>query len=323
MSLLGLAGIHVTRARADRSGAGRAGSRPGRQIEAPRPIANWPGSQARRAGGEVVCLCANPACGRQWLRLWRGREMPVFQGGRCCSKECTLAHIRVAVSREMEGWRAAEGHRHRIPLGLAMLEAGWITQADLRAALTAQRAAGTGRLGQWLIRQRRASEDEVTRALGMQWSCPVLGVESPDAEGLAALVPRLFIDACGALPLRVAADRILYMGFEEGPDPSLSLAIERITGLRVESGVVAESPFSAAQRRMLEAPFPAVELHEASTEAAVTATLVKALERARPAEARLARVHDCLWMRMWLCLQRGPVPEPGSVLDRIVSFARR
>jgi len=223
----------------------------------------------------------------------------------------------------MEGWRAAEGHRHRIPLGLAMLEAGWITQADLRAALTAQRAAGTGRLGQWLIRQRRASEDEVTRALGMQWSCPVLGVESPDAEGLAALVPRLFIDACGALPLRVAADRILYMGFEEGPDPSLSLAIERITGLRVESGVVAESPFSAAQRRMLEAPFPAVELHEASTEAAVTATLVKALERARPAEARLARVHDCLWMRMWLCLQRGPVPEPGSVLDRIVSFARR
>jgi len=234
-----------------------------------------------------------------------------------------LAQVRAAVGREMEGWGVGQSHPHRIPLGLAMLEAGWITQADLRAALSAQRTAGAGRLGQWLIRQRRASEDEVTRALGMQWSCPVLGVEFSDAEGLTALVPRLFVDACGVLPLRVAAGRILYLGFEERPDPSLSLAIERITGLRVEGGVVRESVFAPAQRRMLAVRFPAVELVEAATEFAVAAALAKALERARPAEARLVRVHDCLWMRMWLGLQSGPVPEPDSVQDLIVSFARR
>jgi len=227
------------------------------------------------------------------------------------------------VSREMEGWGVPASHSHRIPLGLAMLEAGWITQADLRAALTAQRAAGVGKLGQWLVRQGRASEDEVTRALGMQWSCPVLGVEFPDLEGLTALLPRLFVDACGALPLRVAADRILYLGFAERPDPSLSLAAERITGLRVESGVVPESVFRPAHRRVLEGQFPEVELVEASTESAVAATLAKAFARTRPAEARLARVHDCVWMRMWLGLQRGPVPEPASVRDLMVSFARR
>jgi hypothetical protein len=46
---------------------------------------------------------------------------------------------------------------------------------------------------------------------------------------------------------------------------------------------------------------------------------MKAVERARPVEARLARVHDCLWLRMWLCPQRGALPEVGSVRDLIAS----
>ena len=133
---------------------------------------------------------------------------------------------------------AEDNHRHRIPLGLAMLEQGWITGSQLRGALEAQRAAGGGRLGQWLVRQQGVSEQLVTRALGLQWSCPVLGIDAHDAEGLTALLPRLFVDAFGALPLRVAAGRILYMGFESRLDPVLALAVERMTGLRVECGLV-------------------------------------------------------------------------------------
>ena len=54
-------------------------------------------------------------------------------------------------------------------------------------------------------------------------------------------MPRLFVDAFGALPLRVAAGKILYLGFEDRLDPVLALAVERMTGLRVESGLVQES----------------------------------------------------------------------------------
>ena len=110
------------------------------------------------------------------------------------------------------------------------------------------------------------SEELVTRALGLQWGCPVLGMEFHNPEGLTALVPRLFVDAFGALPLRVAAGKILYLGFEDRLDPALALAVERITGLRVESGLVQESMFGPAHARMLEARFPAVELIEAATE---------------------------------------------------------
>jgi hypothetical protein len=230
------------------------------------------------------------------------------------------ARVASALAREMDGRGSARtGHRHRIPLGLAMLEQGWITHNDLRAALAAQRAAGGGRLGRWLVRRGSVSEDRVTRALGLQWGCPVLGMEFHNPEGLTALVPRLFVDAFQALPLRVAAGKILYLGFEDHLDPPLALAVERMNGFAVESGLVPESAFRPAHARMLAARFPAVELIEAATEPALAAALTRAVESARPVESRLVRVHDCLWLRMWLGPQAGPLPELGSIRDVIGS----
>jgi hypothetical protein len=242
----------------------------------------------------------------------------VFEGGWTCSSECTAARIKSAVRRELGGRLiAGEGHRHRFPLGLLMLEQGWITQNQLRRALDAQKTAQSGRLGFWLVRQGAVSEKTVTRALGLQWSCPVLGLDFHDAAGLAPAMPRLFLDAYGALPLRIAAGRVLYLGFEESLDAVLALAVERMTGLRVESGVVQGSLFLSAQARMLDARFPPVELVEAVSEAAAARALAKAVERARAIASRLVRVHDCLWLRMWTRPQHGPLPEIGSVQDLV------
>jgi hypothetical protein len=268
--------------------------------------------------------CANPSCASGWLHLWRSRNAPVFEGGWNCSAACTRARVEVAIGREMNGRRnAPENHRHRVPLGLVMLEQGWISSDQLRQALDAQKGAGAGRLGHWLVRRLGVSERLVTRALGLQWSCPVLPVELHDAEALTAVMPRLFVDAFGALPLRVAAGRILYMGFEDQLDPVLALAVERMTGLRVESGLVQGSLFRAAHTHMLTAAFPAVELIEASSEQALVHVLSKSIERARPVESRLVRVHDCLWLRMWLRPPLGPLPETSAVEDMICSIGAR
>jgi hypothetical protein len=269
----------------------------------------------------IFANCANPGCGSGWLKLWRSRSAPVFEGGWCCSAACTSAQVEAALRREMEApGSMQDGHRHRIPLGLAMLEQGWITQTQLRRALEAQRAAGGGRLGQWLVRQQGVSELLVTRALGLQWSCPVLGLEFHDAEALTVLLPRLFVDAFGALPLRVAAGKILYMGFEAHLDPVLALSVERMTGLRVESGLVQESLFRAAHTRILNGRFPRVELIEASSEQALAQALATRVEKARPTESRLVRMHDCFWLRMWARPQSGPLPEAASVQDLICSI---
>jgi hypothetical protein len=271
--------------------------------------------------GRWTETCANPECRSGWLHLWRSRTTPVFEGGWNCSAACTRARVRWAVRRELEGRISApEAHRHRIPLGLTMLEQGWITAAQLRGALEAQRAAGGGRLGHWLERQQGVSEKLVTRALGLQWSCPVLSMDFHDTEALTGLLPRLFVDAFGALPLRVAAGKLLYLGFEDRLDPVLALAIERMTGLRVESGLVQGSLFGPAHTRMLGARFPRVALMEASSELGAVYAIAKAIEKTRPAEARLVRVHDCLWLRMCLRAPSGPVPETTAVEDLICSI---
>ncbi len=265
--------------------------------------------------------CANPACGSGWLHLLRSRSAPVFEGGWTCSPKCTRALVAEAVRRELEG-RAepVEARRHRIPLGLTMLEQGWITAGQLRSALEAQRTAGGGRLGSWLVRRQGVSEMLVTRALGLQWSCPVLWIDFHDAEALTAVLPRLFVDAFGALPLRVAASKLLYLGFEDRLDPVLALAIERMTGLRVESGLVQSSLFGPAHASMLGAKFPRVALIETGSEKAAVHALAKAVERARPVGAKVARVHECLWLRMTLTPRTGPLPEIDSVEDLICSI---
>ena len=249
---------------------------------------------------------------------------PVFEGGWSCSARCTAAQVAAAVRRELDNRGAAqESHQHRIPLGLVMLEQGWITSKQLRLALEAQRAAKAGRLGSWLVRQQGVSEQLVTRALGLQWSCPVLPMEFHDAEALAVLVPRLFVDAFGALPLRVAAGRLLYLGFADLLDPIVALAVERMSDLRVESGLVPESQFGPAHARMLSAKFPAVELMEAVSESAVVRAFAKTIERVRPVESRLVRVHECLWLRMWRRPQSEPMPDPDSIQDLICSIGAR
>jgi hypothetical protein len=265
--------------------------------------------------------CANPRCASSWLRLWRSRSAPVFERGWCCSPECTRALVEVALSRELSlenslEVRGAAAYRHRIPLGLAMLEKGWIKSEDLRRALEAQRTQG-GRLGECLVRQGVVNESQLTRALAMQWSCPVLGIEWRDPEMMATLMPRLFVDALGALPLRIAAQRILYLGFEDRPDPVLAVALERMTGLRVESGVVDGSLFRAAHAQALGAEYAPVQLLEAVSESALARVLAGTIEKAQPIESRLVRVHDFVWLRMWIRRQTGVLPRRDEVRDLV------
>jgi len=272
----------------------------------------------------LFATCAHSDCASGWLHVWRNRTTPVFEGGWTCSDTCTRARLQAAVRRELEGLaRPPIQHRYRIPLGLVMLEQGWITLDQLRQALAAQKATRGARLGQWLVRQQGVSEHLVTRALGLQRSCPVLPLEFHDADALTVLLPRFFIDAFGALPLRVAAGKVLYLGFEDRIDLVLALAIERMTGLRVESGLVQGSLFRPALGRMLGARFPAVQLVEAVSEPALVQAITRAIEKPRPVDARLVRVHDLLWLRMWLRRPGESLVDISDVEDLIGSIQPR
>ena len=268
-----------------------------------------------------LSTCANPRCSAGWLRAWRSRISPVFEGGWCCSPECTAAQIAVALRREIEMLGHVDApHHHRIPLGLVMLEQGWITGAQLREALAVQRSSRTGRIGKWLVRRHGVSEHLVTRALSLQWGCPVLSLEGHKPESVSVFLPRLFVDAFGALPIRSAAGKLLYIGFEARLDPLVAFAIERMTDLRVECGLVQDTLFRSAHERLLQARFPCAELIEAISEQILVQELARRVEREHPADCRLVRVHDCFWLRMWKRPPRGPLPEVDAVQDVICSL---
>ena len=95
-------------------------------------------------GSGLVCeTCANPDCATGWLHVWRSRSAPVFEGGWNCSADARQQRMRAAVRREFEGRGSGPSrYRHRMPLGLLMMEQGWITRRAVAQALEAQKTPG-------------------------------------------------------------------------------------------------------------------------------------------------------------------------------------
>jgi hypothetical protein len=250
----------------------------------------------------LMNTCMNPDCNTGWLRLWRRRAVPRFEGQWGCSADCMRALIEQAVERELADGTPLEPkkHKHRIPLGLLMLSHGWITKEQLRRALDSQtQAGGKARIGAWLMRQCNLPEEQVTRALSIQWGCPVLSFPGHSLETMSTLIPRLLLDTYGMVPLRNGSSRVAYLAFEDRLDSSVALAVERMNGIHIEPGVVTASQFLRVQERIMRAPFPKAQLLEAKSPAMVTNEIASAVERLRPHQARLVRMHRYFWLRMW------------------------
>lgn len=247
----------------------------------------------------LIGHCSNSECLSGWLQLFRSRKRPVFEGGWTCSPDCTRERLERAVHRELDGWMPnLEPHRHRIPLGLLMLERGWITSHQLQRAVAAQKNEGKLRIGEWLVKQGAASEALVARALSVQWGCPVLSAANLTLS--KELLPRLFIQAFGALPLEDSSGRMLYLGFEQSADPALAFSMERIVGKRIECGILPSSSYVEVLGRVDDQTFPLVQVAEAVSESAAARLFAKSIEREQPISSRLVRAHEWLWLRMTL-----------------------
>jgi Type II secretion system (T2SS), protein E, N-terminal domain len=263
--------------------------------------------------------CANPRCATGWMHLWRSRRAPVFEGRWACSPACMAAVVGRAVRREAAGSQAP--YRHRIPLGLLLVDRGHLTGEQLRDAVRDQKdAAGADgrdvRLGQWLVESGILSETELTRALSLQWNCPVFSPGTYRAAEVASALPRFLAEALGVVPLRVLGGRTLCLAFSRHIDRALSYAVERILGLRVSSGILPDSGMVAAEDEFLSAPAPPARLIEVSSAAALARVVTSLIESEKPLEARLVRVHGFWWLRLW---RRAPIgfglPDCDDVED--------
>jgi hypothetical protein len=262
--------------------------------------------------------CANPQCISAWRAPWRSRKRPIFEEKWACSGRCILELVCAAMRRESSHGGAIEPmrHRHRVPLGLLMLEEGWINQSQLRRALEIQRERG-GRIGEIFVQECGVASETITRGLAKQWSCPILasGEFSPQAMSLVA--PKIFIERSNLIPLRAAGSRLLYAGFEDHPDASAALALERMTGLKVESGLMPLGEYSAVRSALLEQPSIRVKEESSSTVDALAARITAILEQTQPMASRLVRFYRHYWLRLWL---ESPVALPPRSAEDMLDY---
>lgn len=260
-------------------------------------------------------VCGAMGCSSGWMKPWKNRRRPIFEDEWGCSGRCLETLVRSAVRREVGeggGAQAMDGaHRHRVPLGLVLLAQGWITHPQLQAALEAQKANGTGRIGDWLQQSCGLPEDRVTRGLGVQWSCPVLAMDGFSPASMARVMPRRFVREFGLVPLRLAGRSLLYLAFQDKRNAAMALALEQMTGIKVESGLLPGSQFEQVRDSVLAAqglPEKSVTVTDAD---ALNAAVVRTLEQRQPIASRLVRVHHYYWMRLWL--ESASADGPGKL----------
>jgi hypothetical protein len=277
-----------------------------------------PASTPARRVARTFPECANPRCASGWLHLWRKRGTPVVEGGWLCSPACTRARVEDLLRRERAEAHPPITHRHRIPIGLLLLEQGWITHEQLKDALEAQRAGAGMRLGEWLVANRGLEENRLTQALGLQWSCPVFSLDKHAAAFPVTAVPRILAESFGFVPLRLTPSGILYLAFEDRIDHSLALAIERVTRLRVESGQLSGSEFRRAEERHRQCRVARARMIEAGNPGLLAEAFDNKIEKLKPSEARLVRIHDLFWLRLWT--EPGEGGEAEDVIGSVVRF---
>ena len=129
---------------------------------------------------------------------------------------------------------------HRVPLGLLLLSRQQVTIAQLRTVLDHQRAAGHGKIGEWLQDFGFVTEQQVVAALARQWSCPVWRADcSPPGSIPLPEIPVLLLESFRMIPVSfVPATLTLHVAFAGGIAYSMLYAIEQMLGCHTEPCLV-------------------------------------------------------------------------------------
>jgi hypothetical protein len=275
-------------------------------------------------------ICGNPECAGRWLALLKDRRRPMFEGRWGCSAHCIKTLVTNAIQREGESQPTSteeRTHRHRMPLGLILLERGWISSVQLDRALEMQRDGTMRPIGYWLTAECGVDKEQVTRALALQWGCPALNIDDFDAKAMALVAPRSLVEAYGIVPIRMTAGR-LYLAFSERPDAAAAFAISRMAGIRAENVIVDSTDWAAAHDRLRSYDFINEILMSVCDHEELGRTVSSTLVGLQPRASRLIRLRQFYWLRLWLeagamTSTEGGVPRTSEdVVDWVYTVGR-
>ena len=248
--------------------------------------------------------CENQLCPNHrqpWRALFRRSQGISLHGRWHCSLACFEKSMSEMFARLLPTLTRRKPKDHRLPLGLLMLSRGLIRDDKLKAALKAQRESGSGRVGEWLQHLGAATEQQITTALGMQWSCPVFPLESHRRFlEHAGLVPFPVLQLSHMVPVHyLPASRFLYVAFADGIDYPVLYAIEQMLECHTEPCLADQSSLQRALEELRRETRPAeilfTSLNDPQKMASKTRTYAAKLD-AR--EVQMVGCGEHLWVRL-------------------------
>lgn len=260
-------------------------------------------------------VCGSQDCRTGWLQLWRRRTYPRFEGKWACSASCMERIIADSIRSQMESWERAPKERTlRMPLGLILLSRGWISHRELQEALAMQRRAQDGQIGEWLRHLYGISEETIAKALAIQWNCAVLPSGTSGLERASAMLPAFLEQRYSLTLVRQGQDGALYLAGRSRAEYAAARAAEHVLRAPVEAAFLEDHIWNRADPGTMETSEVVIPGREGA--AACISNLV---ERSRPNDARLGRVHDHLWLRMWFA---GRGRRPMQVRDVVLPLRK-
>lgn len=260
--------------------------------------------------------CADRSCLHTqtlWRRICKKRTGVIVQGLRYCQDEC-LERALISALRRARGTTTPTTVPHRIPLGLLLLSRQQITVEQLRAGLIEQRAAGRGRIGEWLQTLGFVTEHEVTAALARQWCCPILrrhtmNLTSQKSVGYRSpQIPATLLESFVMIPVDyVEATATLHLAFAEGVDYTVLYAIEQMVGCHTEFCMAAPSFVRRELQALAGHRLETEVVFELLADSAEVARIIRSYcLQLSASEIRLTACGPHLWVRL-LCPARPPL----------------
>jgi hypothetical protein len=229
--------------------------------------------------------------------VWARRSGTLFDGLFYCHPQCLETAFWQELSR-LQNQVPALPPPNRMPLGLLMVARGKVTYDQVLMALAAQRTSKSGNIGEWLEKLGFLTEQEVARALALQWGCPVSS--SLESTGSSHRLPLLLLENFVMWPLHyVKATNTQYIAFGKPLDHAVLYAIEKMLGCRVQPCAAPGKAIASRIERLRHEPRPGevdfCSVHEPAEIVRIASSYSARLDAE---EIRMCRVGEFIWVRL-------------------------
>jgi hypothetical protein len=278
---------------------------PGKNARIPDPVTptKW-FSGMRKYWDSLYRRCANSACVRQSrpLRSALPSRTGILLDGRWyCSAQCFAAALAWILIRRADVRLPQRATEHRIPLGLLMISRGELNYEQLQTALEAQQKTERGRLGEWLCDLGFSNERQITVALGVQASCPVLSRAPRSYREWSHLLPVALQTSFKAMPIHFnLATRVLSIAFGEHVDYTLLYTMERMLHCQTQACLMPRSEFIAALEEVKGASHSEEAAFNCGDNVQQMTRIVRSYaERLSAVEVNTGHCGDYTWLRLY------------------------